>query len=186
MSEMTSGGALTTIYCPRVLPKLWRTSLPEEPPQLARQWYEQYPEIFDDDDLAHVVNQAPRGYHFYEWYSAIHLFQRDGSRSLVEKYDSYENHRLNQRRRGHRRKVAEYERVVPETQKQMLHEICSEFRVQLPDLLVLPADGTSFSFAEVKGATDGTLNREDQRGMRDAIRERLRVPVEVIKVRLLP
>jgi|SRR5664279_4902115 hypothetical protein len=186
MSETTSGGAHTTIYCPQVLPELWRQSLPGEPPPLARQWYRQYPAVFDDDDLDHVVNQAPRGYHFYEWYTAIHLFQRDGSRSLVEKYDSYENHRLNQRRRRHRRKVAEYERVVPETQRQMLHEICSDFGVQLPDLLVLPADGASFAFAEVKGATDGTVNREDQRGMRDAIWERLRVPVEVIKVRLLP
>jgi len=113
------------------------------------------------------------------------LFQRDGSRSLVEKYDTYENHRLNQRRKKHRRKVAEYERVVPETQRQILHEICSECRVQLPDLLVLPADGTSFAFAEVKGASDDTVNRENQRGMRDAIWERLGLPVEVIKIRLL-
>lgn len=181
----TSPGALTTIYCSQVLPELWRQSLPGEPPLLAKQWHQQYPELFDDDDLDHVVNQAPLGYHFNEWYTAIHLFQRDGSRSLVEKYDTYENHRLNQRRKKHRRKVAEYERVVPETQRQILHEICSEFRVQLPDLLVLPADGTSFAFAEVKGASDDTVNRENQRGMRDAIWERLGLPVEVIKIRLL-
>jgi len=119
-------------------------------------------------------------------YTAIHLFQRDGSRSLVEKYDTYENHRLNHRSKGHRRKVAEYERVVPEPKRQVLHEICTKFGVQLPDLLVLASDGTSFAFAEVKGATDNTLNRENQRGMRDAIWKRLRVPVDVIKVRLLP
>jgi hypothetical protein len=179
-------GAITTIYCPQVLPELWRQGLPGEPPELAKQWHRQYPELFDDDDLVHVQNQARRGYHFYEWYAAIHLFQRDGSRSLVEKYDTYENHQLNQRRQKHRRKVAEYERVVPESQREILHAICSEFRVQLPDLLVLPVDGISFAFAEVKGATDGTVNREDQRGMRDAIWERLRVHVEIIAVRLLP
>ncbi len=185
MSETTSVGAITTIYCPRVLPELWRQG-GGEPPELAKQWHRQYPELFDDDDLVHVKKQATDGYHFYEWYAAIHLFQRDGSRSLVEKYDTYENHRLNHRRHKHRRKVAEYERAVPESQREILHEICSEFRVQLPDLLVLPIDGISFAFAEVKGATDGTVNRKDQRGMRDAIWERLRVPVEIIAVRLLP
>lgn len=178
---------VTTIYCPQVLHDLWRQGLNGEPPELAKQWHRQYPELFDDDDLVHVRNQALSGYHFSEWYAAIHLFQRDGSRSLVEKYDTYENNRLNHiQRNTHRRKVAEYERVVPESQRQILHEICSECSVQLPDLLVLPIDGMSFSFAEVKGPTDGTLWREDQRRMRDAIWERLRVPVEIIAVRLLP
>jgi hypothetical protein len=176
----------TTIYCPRALPDLWRQADPGQPPPLATRWREQYPDLFDEDDLALLVNQARRGYHFYEWYAAIHLFQRDGSRSLVEKYDTYENHRLNHRRQGHRRKVAEYERVVPESQRQVLHEICSLCRAQLPDLLVMPADGTSFAFAEVKGATDGSLHRQGQRCVRDAILQRLGVPVEVIRVCLGP
>jgi transketolase len=185
MSETTSDGAsTTTIYCPNGLPEIWRQGLRGEPPPLANQWQQQYPELFDDDDLEHIKNQAHDGYHFSEWYAAIHLFQRDGSRSLVEKYDTYENHRLNQLRKKHRRKVAEYESAVPQAQRQVLHEICSELKVQLPDLLVLRADRTSFAFAEVKGAADSTVNREDQRGMRDAIWERLGVPVEVIKIRL--
>jgi hypothetical protein len=149
------------------------------------QWRQQYPALFDDDDLT-LAEGLQRKNHFCEWFAAIHLFQRDGSRSLVEKYDTYENHRLNHRSKSHRRKVAEYERVVPETQRQVLHEIGSTYAVQLPDLLVISADDRSCSFAEVKGPNDNTLNREDQRGSRGAIRERLNVPVEVIEVCLVP
>jgi hypothetical protein len=97
MPETTSGEARTAISCPKALLDRWRESLPGEPPALASQWHQQYPAIFDADDLALVVNQS--GYHFYEWYTAIRLFQRDGSRSLVEKYDTYENNGLNHLRK---------------------------------------------------------------------------------------
>ena len=39
-----------------------------------------------------IVNQAFDGYHFAEWYAAIHLFVHDGVRSVIEKYDTYDNH----------------------------------------------------------------------------------------------
>ena len=91
-----------------------------------------------------------KGYHFSEWYTAIYLFQREGSRSLVEKYDTYENHAHNQKRKKDRRKVAEYERVVCDDHRQVHHEICSKWKVGLPDLLVIHTDG-GYSFAEVKG-----------------------------------
>jgi len=160
---------------------MWR----EDDSTLPVQWREQYPGLFDDDDLA--LAQGPqRKNHFCEWYGAIYIFQRDGARSLVEKYDTYENHLHNRLSKGHRRKVAEYERVVSEEQRKVLHEICSTFRVQLPDLLVISADGASFSFAEVKGPTDNTLTRKGQRRSRNAIRDRLGVPVEIIKVLLVP
>lgn len=172
---------VTEVDCPPDLHQLWRT----EDTTLPAQWREQYPQLFDDDDLR--LAQGPqRRNHFCEWFAAIHLFQRDGARSLVEKYDTFENHRLNHLRKGHRRKVADYEKVVPEDKRQVLHEIGSRFRVQLPDLLVLSGDGRSFSFAEVKGPTDHTLKRENQWGSRCAIRTQLGVSVEVIKINLVP
>lgn len=172
---------VTILTCPSSLRELWR----EEGSALPRRWREQYPWLFDDDDL-NLAQGPQRRNHFCEWFSAIHLFHRDGSRSLVEKYDTYENHRLNQQRKRHRRKVAQFERVVSEDQREVLHEICASYRVQPPDLFVISADGGSFSFAEVKGPGDNTLNRRDQRESRDAIRDRLGVRVEVIKVRLAP
>ena len=65
----------------------------------------------------------------------------------------------------------------------MHHEICGRRRVQLPDLLVLAPNG-SYSFAEVKGPTDGTINSPEQVGMRNDIRSILGVRVEVISVTL--
>jgi hypothetical protein len=173
--EAMAIGSVTTVYCPRGLRQLWR----EEGSTVPAQWYEQYPALFDDDDLR--IAQGPqRVHHFCEWFAAIYLFHRDGARSLVEKYDTYENHWHNQLRRRHRRKVAEYERVVPEDQRRVLHEIGSTFRVQLPDLLVISNDGTSFSFAEVKGPGDGLS--PDQADANSAISERLGVSVEILKV----
>jgi hypothetical protein len=180
MAEGSSREAITTIYCPAGLRTLWV----EDGSVLPAQWHSQYPMLFDDDDLQ-LAGGLQRTNHFSEWFAAIHIFQRDGSRSLVEKYDTYENHKHGRRSKEHRRKVAEYERVVPESEREVLHAIGSEFGVQLPDLFVVSADGMSFGFAEVKGPTDNSLNRPDQKGSRDAIRERLGVPVEIVKVRLL-
>ena len=173
--------SVTPASCPRNLRDLWR----QQGSPLPGRWREQYPELFDDDDLR--LAQGPqRKNHFCEWFAAIYLFQRDGARSLVEKYDTYENHRHNHLQKGHRRKVEEYESVVTEKERQILHAICSKYGVQLPDLLVMPADDSKFSFAEVKGPNDNTLNRPDQRGSREAIRKRLKVQVEIIKVYLVP
>jgi hypothetical protein len=174
------GERVTTIFCPYDLREEWRV----EGSMLPGQWRVQYPGLFDDDDLR-LADGPQRNNHFCEWFSAIYLFLRDGSRSLVEKYDTYEDHPRKHRSKIHQRKIAEYESLVSDAQRKVLDEICIEYSVQLPDLFVISADARTFSFAEVKGPTDHTLNRLDQRGSRDAIRTRLKVPVEVIKVRLV-
>jgi hypothetical protein len=172
--------SVTTIFCPYDLREEWRV----EGSMLPGQWRAQYPGLFDVEDLK-LADGPQRNNHFCEWFSAIYLFLRDGSRSLVEKYDTYDDHPRKHRSKTHQRKIAEYEGLVSEAQREVLDEICMEFHVQLPDLFVISADTSTFSFAEVKGPTDHTLNRLDQRGSRDAIRTRLGVPVEVIKVRLV-
>jgi hypothetical protein len=178
---------LTTIFTSKSLWNMWRASPPGEPPELAKEWSRQFPALLDlgKDDLDLIKVQAHKGYHFAEWYAAIHLFGRDGARSLIEKYDTYANHRLGHQRRTHLEKVAIYESAVPEDHRAVHHEICARYGVQLPDLLVL-APESAYSFAEVKGATDGTLNSEGEVAMRRAIRKRLGVRVEVIQVRSLP
>jgi VRR-NUC domain len=171
---VTSSGP-TIVEAPSELRDLWR----QENSPLPARWRKQYPQLFDDDDLRHAQGRQPLG-HFCEWVTAIHLYERDGSRSLVEKYDTFSNHFHNHRRKGHRRKVAEYERVVPQDQREALHEICSEFRVQLPDLLVIASDGSSFSFVEVKGPGDRlSVKNADSH---EKIGELLGVPVEIVKV----
>jgi hypothetical protein len=92
-----------------------------------------------------IVNQACDGYHFAEWNAAIHLFGRDGACSVMEKYDTWENHYLEHRRKRHLDKVALCERVVPEERRAAHHEICARYRVPLPDLLVLAPDGPTAS-----------------------------------------
>jgi hypothetical protein len=176
VQDASRSEAVTTIFCPSALRELWLTPHVGEWSPLAKQWHQQYPGLFDEDDLRLTIAKGHWSYHFYEWYAAIRLFQRDGAVSMLEKYDS----------KCHRRKVVEFERVVSVAKRQILHKICSDFKVQLPDLLVLSADGVSFSFAEVKGPDDHTLKRKDQRGCRDAIREQLKVRVEIIKVCLVP
>jgi hypothetical protein len=50
---------------------------------------------------------------------------------------------------------------------------------------VIHIDG-SYSFAEVKGPKDGSVNHAGEVGMRNEIWKRLKVPTEVVLVRILP
>jgi hypothetical protein len=113
--------------------------------------HQPYPQLFDDD--LKIADGPQRGGDFWEWLAASHLFHRDGSISLIEKYDTYENHRNNGlHRKVHSRKIAAVEQVVPQEQRHILHQIGSEFPVQLPDLLVVRYAAISFSFCEMKEA----------------------------------
>ncbi|MGH9363878.1 MAG: VRR-NUC domain-containing protein [Thermoanaerobaculia bacterium] len=152
----------TTIYCSAELSLQW-------PRPLARSWMRQYPHLFDRDDLRLVLNQ-PR-YHFPEWFTAIHLFQRDGVQVLLEKY-AYGNH---DRKRRLLRKILSREQLA------VLDEMRNSHQVQPPDLFVFAPDGR-FWFAEAKGPQDRL--RPKQLRSHEFIRKRLRVPVEVFQIRV--
>ena len=81
--------------------------------------------LFDHDDLDLIVNQACDGYHFSEWYAAIHIFTWDGARCLIEKYDTYDDHYYGYRSHRHLEKVAIYENVASEAHRAVHHEICA-------------------------------------------------------------
>jgi hypothetical protein len=134
----------TTIFYQRSLRELWSTPREEEPSPLAKQWQQQYPGLFDDDDLRLTIAKGHWNYHFNEWFTAIHLFERHGAISMVEKYDQ----------RSHVRKFGRYERFTTEEQRLELARICKEKidgkGVQLPDLFVMSRDDAAFWFVETK------------------------------------
>ena len=153
----------TVIYCSKQVRALWPTKLPQ-------QWAALYPQLFDADDVRITLKQ-PRN-HFAEWFTAIHLFQRDGSLALVEKY-VFGTHPL---------KVPIYRKVVGE-HKAAFDEIRREVGGQPPDLLLYSSDFRLLGFAEVKGPGDRPHARQVR--MHEIIRERLAVPVELVVVRLV-
>ncbi|MGH8543122.1 MAG: VRR-NUC domain-containing protein [Gammaproteobacteria bacterium] len=153
----------TVVHCTRAIRDLW-------PTPLAKQWHQQYPGLFDEDDLR-LTRTQPKN-HFSEWFGAIYLYHRDGSSALVEKYVY----------KKHPRKIELFKKVIPPDDRAVLAEIQAEFEVQLPDLLVFSADHTSYGFAEVKGPGDRL--RPKQTRSHEALRERLGVAVEIIDVRI--
>lgn len=54
--------------------------------KLYEDWYNRYPNLFDENDLQNTRSQAKNGYHFHEWLGAILLFQITGWFSLQQKY----------------------------------------------------------------------------------------------------
>ena len=171
MREESEGGGGTTIYYPPGLRELWLLPYPGEPTALAKRWHQEYPGLFDEDDLRLTVCQPEL--HFHEWYAAIHLLQRDGVFSMGEKYDSSKYHPL---------KFARYTEILNAEQRAIAARIQRECNAQLPDLLVPARDRTSFSFAEVKGPRDKLW--DEQIASHKRIRNELKVPVEVIWVKL--
>jgi VRR-NUC domain len=153
----------TTIQCTKAIRDLW-------PDPLARQWLQQYPDVFDADDLRLTVNQPKN--HFCEWFAAIHLFQRDGAHSLVEKY-VYQNHPA---------KVARLATLLSERERKTLDAIREAHTVQLPDLFVFVPKTTRYWFAEIKGPGDRLSTKQIR--SRDAITRELGVPVEIIEVKI--
>ena len=62
--------------------------------QLLYDWADQYPQLFDDQDL-HVANHQNTA-HFFEWLGEIHLYKITGYLSLVEKYE-FKKHKRKQK-----------------------------------------------------------------------------------------
>ena len=53
---------------------------------LAVEWSQRYPELFDEDDARILKTTHQRKYHFFEWLSAILLYEATGYLSLIEGY----------------------------------------------------------------------------------------------------
>jgi len=55
--------------------------------ELWNQWGEHYPQLFEPQDVEISKNQAHKGYHFFEWMTAILLWHTMGYLSFVEQYE---------------------------------------------------------------------------------------------------
>lgn len=152
------------IWCQRSLRAMW-------PDPLAGQWMERYPEIFDADDYRCTRKQPHK--HFWEWYAAVHIFEREGACSLVEKYDCA-NHPV---------KTERLANILSESQVAFVKSIYYDYHTQVPDLFCYVPGTGRFWFAEVKGPTDRL--RPNQVAGHEAIRRELGVAVEILSFRLL-
>jgi len=152
------------IWCPRSLRVKW-------PDPLAGEWLEQYPQLFDADDYRCTRRQAHK--HFWEWYAAVHVFEREGACALVEKYDC-ENHPV---------KAERLAGVLSTSQIAFVKSIYYDYHTQVPDLFCYVPSTGRFWFAEVKGPTNRL--RPNQIAGHEALRREFGVPVEILRFKLL-
>ncbi len=131
---------------------------------LIDQWVQSYPQIFDADDLRIARSQGPRGYHFYEWLSAVIIFNSTGYLSLLEKYEMS----------NHQRKGEIFKKLVdPQTYEFIMKP--KERRTQCPDLFCFKDD--DWFFCEVKGKGDQIRPEQDEyfRNIEHVSRKEIRV-----------
>jgi hypothetical protein len=108
------------------------------------EWADRYPMLFDDQDVEIAKNQAPGGYHFVEWLTAVLLYESFGYHSLVEKYQyTY-----------HPRKYQIFSRIVPRAVIEFIEERTKTDKTQAPDLFVYCPSDSHWFFCEVKGPGD--------------------------------
>jgi hypothetical protein len=141
--------------------------------ELIKEWYKQFPDIFDEIDLKIALNQASMGYHFYEWLAAIVLFQTYGFYSLVEQYEF----------KTHKRKQDLLKHIVSKDIFDLITNHKRLFKgVQCPDLFVYSPDHSEWFFCEVKGNRDKIRN--NQITFFDALAEKSQKPIYVIQLKL--
>ena len=136
------------------------------PDPLAGEWMRRYPHLFDEDDFRCTRKQ--QHLHFWEWYAAIHIFEREGAYSLVEKY-VYKKHPV---------KAARLASVLTQNQIDTLNAICRRTHAEPPDLFVYLPGTHRFWFAEVKVPPDHV--RPNQAANHEAIERELGVPVKIL------
>jgi hypothetical protein len=110
-----------------------------------------YPEIFDTDDIRLAKSQGKLGYKFYEWLSAITLYNTTGYIPLLEKYEM----------KSHSRKQQIFKSIVRNNVYQYIMS-AKNTRTQCPDLFCYSKDKTDWFFCEVKGKGD-RLQKEQSR-----------------------
>jgi len=116
--------------------------------ELWKQWAEDYPDIFDEDDKRLAITQAgpEMRYHFCEWLAAVLIFHTYGYLSLVEQYEFKSHER--------KRKVAkcilpdEVFALVTDRKQRVIGEGAC------PDLLSYSPDYSDWFFCEAKRPVD--------------------------------
>jgi hypothetical protein len=123
--------------------------------ELFKEWYKQYPQIFDEDDFRITVEQS-KG-HYFEWLSAILIFHNSGYLSLVEKYQ-FKSHK---RKHDILKQFASSGQITAELYDLIINGKKNGFgNSQCPDLFVYLPDGSDWYFCESKGADVITLSQK--------------------------
>ena len=130
--------------------------------RLHGKWFSKYRALFDADDLRLARHQHGGGYHFGEWFTAIH-YRKKGYRVLQSKYAN-PNHRTR------------HAKALSLLGKEQLAWLWKKGR---PDLLVY--SGSRFFFVEVKRDCDRLSGVQKQRLTQ--IEERFGCRVYVIRLR---
>ncbi len=137
---------------------------------LVEEWYETYPDIFDEQDLRIARNQAKLGYHFFEWLAAIIIYQTYGFLGLVEQYEF----------KSHQRKQDILRKLLSEELLNLVTNHKTHFKgVQCPDLFVHSPDYSGWFFCEVKGPRDRLSNVQTQ--FFKALSDMAQKPIRVIQ-----
>jgi VRR-NUC domain len=107
---------------------------------LAELWRARYSDLFDERDLKLLRTPYQRRYHFFEWLSAILLYEAIGYRSLVESYTA----------RTHPEKRERLKSLVGGA----IFEWLDSHQSGQPDLFVYSPQTNDWFFCEVKGGAD--------------------------------
>ncbi len=133
-----------------------------------RVWYHQYSGLFVEPDFASVRNQYHRGYHFGEWFTAVHFWNK-GYKVLIEKY-VFRKHRKS------------FETATGLLGKDGMSFLAANIRsVAPPDLLVFDPALRFYFFAEIKRERDRI--RPVQRDFFREIEKRLCCQVLVVSLK---
>jgi hypothetical protein len=119
--------------------------------ELADEWTSRYPMIFEQVDRDLVRNQPQ--YHFFEWLSAVLIYEATGWLSLVESYTA----------RTHPTKRDKLRAIVG---ADIFNELDRNQSGQ-PDLFVYRPGTDQWFFCEVKGGPD--RERDNQREWREKL-----------------
>jgi hypothetical protein len=109
---------------------------------LRRDWAQRYPMLFTEHQVRRALNQ--RQNHYFEWRTAIELYDTYGCRSL-QKYEFPSASRL---------KAGDVARLLGRDVHAWLNKRQRRRVVQCPDLLAFRPDMSDAQFYEVKGPSD--------------------------------
>ena len=118
--------------------------------ELYEEWFHAFPELFDEDDIRVARTQAKMGVHYFEWLSALTVYQSLGYLSLIESYEFKVQER--------KQKII-HDLLPPEVLEIVLLPY-DQRKAQCPDLLCFKPDYTDWFFCEVKGPTDKLSDKQ--------------------------
>ena len=139
--------------------------------ELYEEWFRVFPELFDEDDIRVARTQAKLGYHYFEWLSALTVYQSLGYLSLIESYEF----------KVQKRKQKIINDLLPPEVLEIVQLPYDQRKAQCPDLLCFKPDYTDWFFCEVKGPTDKL--RDVQREYFSLISSVSKKPIQVITLR---